>query len=29
MRRDDILALKEQRRLLHKEMIDKFAVAEA
>jgi HK97 family phage major capsid protein len=28
MRRDDILALKEKRAHLHKEMIDKFAVAE-
>lgn len=28
MRRDDILALKEQRASLHKEMLDKFAVAE-
>jgi HK97 family phage major capsid protein len=28
MRRDDILSLKEQRASLHKEMLDKFAVAE-
>jgi hypothetical protein len=28
MRRDDILALKEKRAHLHKEMIDLFAVAE-
>ena len=28
MRRDDILSLKEQRATLHKQMVDKFAVAE-
>src|SRR5678816_3645589 len=28
MRRDDILALKEQRAALHKELVDKFASAE-
>jgi HK97 family phage major capsid protein len=28
MRRDDILTLKEQRATLHKQMVDKFAVAE-
>jgi HK97 family phage major capsid protein len=28
MRRDDILALKEQRATVHKQMVDKFAVAE-
>jgi len=28
MRRDDILALKEQRASIHKQMVDKFAVAE-